>query len=309
MSSSPTQNSESKGIALITGAAQGIGRAIALRLAADGFDVAVNDVLSKAAELEKLKEEIISAGRRSAALPADVSVDAEVRSMVETVVTDLGGLDVVSFYLLPVRRFTQKSADGGECWDMQGFRASLLEVEPDEWDQTFAINVRGVFLCYKYAAKQMIAQGRGGRIIGACSGAGKQGYSEIPDYSSSKFAVRGLTQAAAKEFGKHCNGITVNAYAPGSVFTALSAPFAAMTNMPQDEFWAMQAKAAATGVNPTCENIASVVSFLASKEATFITGQSLMVNVQISADGGRAVPFGVVGVGTVAVKPCNCDVD
>ncbi|KAK7042775.1 L-2,3-butanediol dehydrogenase [Favolaschia claudopus] len=260
MSSSTTQNSESKGIALITGAAQGIGRAIALRLAADGFDVAVNDVLSKAAELEKLKQEIILAGRRSAALPADVSVDAEVRSMVETVVTDLGGLDVMV-------------ANAGIC---KG-RASLLEVEPDEWDQTFAINVRGVFLCYKYAVNQMIAQGRGGRIIGACSGAGKQGYSEIPDYSSSKFAVRGLTQAAAKEFGKH--GITVNAYAPGSVFTALSAPFAAMTNMPQDEFWAMQAKAAATGVNPTCENIASVVSFLASKEATFITGQSISADV------------------------------
>ncbi|KAK7042776.1 L-2,3-butanediol dehydrogenase [Favolaschia claudopus] len=266
MSSSTTTqnntNSESKGVALVTGAAQGIGRAIAIRLAADGFDVAVNDVSSKSAELDKVKEEIISAGRRAAVLPADVSVDAEVRGMVESVVRELGGIDVMV-------------ANAAIC---KG-RASILDVEPDEWDQTFAINVRGVFLCYKYAAKQMIVQGRGGRLVGACSGAGKQGYSYLPDYSSSKFAVRGLTQAAAGEFGKH--GITVNAYAPGSVFTPMTAQFAPMANMPHDEFWAMQAKAAATGVNPTCENIASIVSFLASKEATFITGQS------ISADGGR----------------------
>ncbi|KAK7007583.1 hypothetical protein R3P38DRAFT_2552952 [Favolaschia claudopus] len=252
MSSSTTTtqntNSESKGVALVTGAAQGIGRAIALRLAADGFDVAVNDIPSKSAELEKVKEEIISAGRRAAALPADVAVDAEVRGMVESVVRELGGLDVMV-------------ANAAIC---KG-RASLLEVEPDEWDQTFAINVRGVFLCYKYAAKQMIAQGRGGRIIGACSGAGKQGYSYLPDYSSSKFAVRGLTQAAAGEFGKH--GITVNAYAPG----ACSVLFC--SGLLFDRF-VSQAKAAATGVNPTCENIASIVSFLASKEATFITGMS-----------------------------------
>ncbi|KAJ7613671.1 hypothetical protein DFH06DRAFT_1344621 [Mycena polygramma] len=256
----------SKGIALVTGAAQGIGKAIVLRLAADGFDVAVNDIPSKAALLDALKVEVIAAGRHSAVFTGDVSVDAEVKAMVAGVVFTLGGLDVMV-------------ANAGIC----PARVSLLDIEPEEWDRTFAINVRGTFLCYKHAAKQMILQGRGGRIIGACSGAGKQAHPGIPDYSSSKFAVRGLTQAAALDFGKH--GITVNAYAPGAVITAMTQQladlFGPQLGMDQEAFFAMQAKSAATGANPTTDNIASVVSFLASKEATFITGQS------ISADGGR----------------------
>ncbi|KAL0060308.1 hypothetical protein AAF712_012874 [Marasmius tenuissimus] len=87
-------------------------------------------------------------------------------------------------------------------------------------DKIISVNIRGVILCYKYAAKQMIAQGRGGRIIGASSGAGKQGYALLPVYSASKFAVRGLTQATAKEVGPH--KITVNAYAPGCIETDMS---------------------------------------------------------------------------------------
>ncbi|KAF8199283.1 short chain oxidoreductase [Mycena galopus ATCC 62051] len=259
---SSTQNSEPKGTALVTGAAQGIGRAIALRLAADGFDVAINDIASKATQLDGVKKEIVAAGRRSAVFCADVSVDSEVKDMVAGVVGALGGLDVMV-------------ANAGIC----KARASLLDVGPDEWDRTFAINVRGMLLCYQHAARQMILQGRGGRIIGATSGAGKQGNAMLPDYCASKFAVRGLTQAAACEFGKH--GITVNAYAPGSVITPMTEQFAPLANMSQEEFFAMQAKEAATGVNPTPEDIANLVSFLASKQSSVITGQSIM------ADGGR----------------------
>ncbi|KAJ7921133.1 hypothetical protein B0H13DRAFT_2249624 [Mycena leptocephala] len=254
--------SSPKGSALVTGAAQGIGRAIALRLAADGFDVALNDIAAKTAQLEAVKAEVIAAGRRSAVFPADVSVDSEVKDMVAGVVAAFGGLDVMV-------------ANAGIC----KARSSLLDVDPAEWDRTFSINVRGVFQCYQHAARQMILQGRGGRIIGATSGAGKQGNAMMPDYCASKFAVRGLTQAAACEFGKH--GITVNAYAPGAVITPMTEQFAPLANMSQEDFFAMQAKMAATGVNPTPDNIASVVSFLASKEASFITGQS------ICADGGR----------------------
>ncbi|KAJ7141552.1 short chain oxidoreductase [Mycena filopes] len=258
------QNPNSTGtrIALVTGAAQGIGRAIALRLAADGLDVVLNDISSKTSVLEAVKAEIIATGRRAAIFGADVSVDAEVKSMVAFAVETFGGLDVMV-------------ANAGIC----KARASLLDVNPEEWDQTFAINVRGAFLCYQHAARQMILQGRGGRIIGASSGAGKQGYGMLPDYSASKFAVRGLTQAAALEFGKH--GITVNAYAPGAVITPMTSQFPILAGMDPDAFFADQAKLAATGVNPTPEDIASVVSFLASEQATFITGQA------ISADGGR----------------------
>ncbi|KAJ7458322.1 hypothetical protein B0H11DRAFT_2061713 [Mycena galericulata] len=259
MSSTQT---ESKGTALVTGAAQGIGRAIALQLAADGFDVALNDIASKLALLDAVKAEVIAVGRRAAVVFADVSVDGEVKDMVARTVETFGGLDVMV-------------ANAGIC----KARGSLLDVTPDEWDHTFAVNVRGVFLCYQHAARQMILQGRGGRIIGACSGAGKQGYGMLPDYSSSKFAVRGLTQAAAVEFGKH--GITVNAYAPGSVVTPMTEQFAPLAGMSQEAFFAIQAKEAATGLNPTPEDIARVVSFLAAPSSGFITGQS------VSADGGR----------------------
>ncbi|KAJ7099859.1 hypothetical protein C8R43DRAFT_1141387 [Mycena crocata] len=252
---------EFKGTALVTGAAQGIGRAIALRLAADGFDVALNDIGSKTAQLDAVKAEIIAKGRRSAIFCADVSVDTEVRDMVAGTVEALGALDVMV-------------SNAGICK-----ARSLLDVDVAEWDLTFAINVRGMFLCYKYAAKQMILQGRGGRIIGACSGSGKQGYSILPDYSASKFAVRGLTQAAALEFGKH--GITVNTYAPGSVVTPMTEQFAPLAGMDQEAFFAAQAQLAATGRNSTPDDIASLVSFLASKQSSFITGQS------INADGGR----------------------
>ncbi|KAJ7918888.1 hypothetical protein B0H13DRAFT_1709389 [Mycena leptocephala] len=245
-----SSNSGSKGTAFVTGAAQGIGRAIAVRLAADGFDVAINDIASKAAQLDSVKEDIIAAGSRSAVFCGDVSVDSEVRDMVAGVVAALGGLDVMV-------------ANAG----ISKPRASLLDVSPEEWDRTMAINVRGVFLCYQHAGRQMILQGCGGRIIGAASRAGKQGSAKFPDYCASKFAVRGLTQSAACEFGKH--GITVNAYAPGLVITSLCA-----NQVPSTLRDTYQAKMVATGVNPTTNDIATMVSFLASKESGFITGQS-----------------------------------
>ncbi|KAJ7155280.1 hypothetical protein C8R46DRAFT_1356498 [Mycena filopes] len=195
--SSASSTTASQGVALVTGAAQGIGHAIALQLAADGFDVALNDVAAKSAQLEGVKKEVTDLGRKATVVTADISVDAEVKAMVAATVEALGGLDVMV-------------ANAGVCKP----RGSLVDLEADEWDATFAVNGRGTFLCYKYAGKQMIAQGRGGRIIGASSGAGKQAYPSLPDYSASKFAVRGLTQSAALEFGKH--GITVNAYAPGT---------------------------------------------------------------------------------------------
>ncbi|KAJ6490512.1 hypothetical protein DFH09DRAFT_1338659 [Mycena vulgaris] len=253
---------ESKGTALVTGAAQGIGRAIALQLAADGFDVALNDIASKGPQLDAVKEEVVKVGRRAAVFLADISIDAEVKNMVAGAVKAFGGLDVMV-------------ANAGIC----KARASLLDIEFADWDNTFNINVRGTLLCYQHAARQMILQGRGGRIIGACSGAGKQGMAMLPDYSSSKFAVRGLTQAAALEFGKH--GITVNTYAPGGVITPMTEQFAPLVGLTQEAFFAAQAQQVATGRNPTTQDIARLVSFLGSKESGFISGQS------ISADGGR----------------------
>ncbi|CAK5274129.1 unnamed protein product [Mycena citricolor] len=260
-------------------AAQGIGREIALRLARDGFAVAVNDVPAKADKLARVVEEIRATGRPASAYAADVSADAEVKAMVEQVVQEYGGLDVMV-------------ANAGIC------KAILFsQVTVEEWDTIMAVNARGAFLCYKYAGLQMVQQGRGGRIIGACSVAGKRaGSSLMGPYSASKFAIRGLTQAAALEFGAH--GITVNTYAPGAVDTEMMAAVNASSAQVMGTSYSERVKNSGalaqygylTSILPVPnkarsrvlrrvpKDIADLVSFLASKESGFITGQSISIN-------------------------------
>ncbi|KAH8996662.1 hypothetical protein EDB92DRAFT_1514984 [Lactarius akahatsu] len=199
--------------------------------------------------------EIESKGRRSLAVPADVSLEPEVEKTIQKVVQDLGSLDVMV-------------ANAG----IVTFE-SFLDTTVESFDHHMAVNARGTMLCYKHAAKQMIAQGRGGRIIGATSQAGKQGISLCTAYSASKFAICGLTQAAAGELGIY--GITVNAYAPGVVKTALSQFFClnAFTH-------ALSALVTSSAVNRigTPEEIAGLVSYLASDGSGFVTGQSISIN-------------------------------
>ncbi|KAJ7182884.1 NAD-binding protein [Mycena crocata] len=278
----------SKGIALVTGAAQGIGRAIALRLGEDGFDVAVNDISVNSEKLQALVEEIKEKGRRSSKYVADVSQEDQVKQMIKLVVKHHAALDVMV-------------ANAGVVGRPE---LSFVEVSLEEWDRVMNVNAQGTFLCYKYAAVEIIKQGGGGRIIGASSFAGKQGIGSQPVYSASKFAVRGLTQSAALEFGAH--NITVNAYAPGAVNTSM----AVASEGPEK---------AAAGLNyvrnklkedniyrslPTQfeelslleligapEDIADLVSFLASKRSQFITepfffwqGQIISINGGIYFD-------------------------
>ncbi|KAJ7677893.1 acetoin reductase family protein [Mycena polygramma] len=246
----------SKEVALVTGAAQGIGRGIALRLAEDGFDVAVNDLPSNSEELDTLVDEIKNMGRASSKYIADVSQDEQVKEMVEQVVKQHGSLDVMV-------------ANAG----IRGPEGAFVEVSTEEWDRVMSINARGPFLCYKYAGMQMIKQGRGGRIIGASSFAGKRGIGPLAAYSAAKFAVRGITQAAALEFGSH--GITVNAYAPGAIDT----PMMIGGRDRAERLNEVQQMSPLKRVGLPAD-IASLVSFLASKESQFITGQT------ISIDGG-----------------------
>ncbi|KAH0578837.1 hypothetical protein H2248_003032 [Termitomyces sp. 'cryptogamus'] len=184
-----------KGVALVTGAGRGIGRAIALRLADDGFDVAVNDI--SATDLEALAEEIKSKQRKSSFYVADVSIEEEVKNLIRNVVECHGSLDVMV-------------ANAGIA-----VGKSFLETTEADWDKLLAVNVKGTFFCYKHAGAQMIAQGHGGRIIGASSIMGKQGKSAtvcdldtpprpaigtpiMAAYSATKFAIRSLTQSAGK---------------------------------------------------------------------------------------------------------------
>ncbi|KAJ7779153.1 NAD-binding protein [Mycena metata] len=251
----------SQTVALVTGAAQGIGRAIALRLAEDGLDVAVNDIASNSESLDTLVDEIQKKGRKSSKCIADVSQEEAVKQMVEQVVKDHGGLDVMV-------------ANAG----VLGKNLPFVEVSGEEWDRVINVNSRGTFLCYKYAGIQMVKQGRGGRILGACSVAGKQAIGTQAAYSASKFAVRGLTQAAALEFGPH--GITANAYAPGAIDTTMMDSEPGIRDAMLKEYTQRSPlkKIGAPG------DIASLVSFLVKKEAQFITGQSISINGGIFFD-------------------------
>ncbi|KAJ6516911.1 acetoin reductase family protein [Mycena vitilis] len=248
-----------KGIALVTGAGQGIGRSIALKLADDGFDVAVNDLVANSEKLATLVEEIHTKGRASSQHIPDVSKDEEVKELIEQVVKQHEGLDVM------VANAGVTGRPG----------VPFTEIPATEWDRVMNTNARGTFLSYKYAGLQMIKQGHGGRIIGASSIAGKKG-----PYCASKFAIRGLTQAAAMEFGPH--GITVNAYAPGAIDTPMLSA-ASPTGDPA-EIIKTNIALSPLGKIGVPDDISNLVSFLASKESQFITGQSISVNGGIYFD-------------------------
>ncbi len=187
--------------AVITGAAGGIGRAIATRLARDGLAVTVVDLPGVARDLEALVARLTDAGAQAMAATADVSVAGEVETAVANHVTVFGGLDVMV-------------ANAGIA-----VTAPLLETTDEQWQRTIEVNLRGVFNCYRAAARQMVSQGRGGRLIGAASVASHRGGKWQGAYSASKFAIRGLSQAVAQELGEH--GITVNVYSPGVVDTPM----------------------------------------------------------------------------------------
>ncbi|KAJ7607154.1 hypothetical protein FB45DRAFT_846986 [Roridomyces roridus] len=254
-----------KGVALVTGAAQGIGRSIALKLADDGFDVAVNDIGANSEKLQTLVEEIQGKGRASSMHVADVSQEEEVKTMIQQVAEHHAGFDV----MVANAGVTGKPG------------VPFTEIPVEEWDRVMTNNARGTFLCYKHAGLQLIKQGRrGGRIIGASSIAGKQGMLKQGPYCASKFAVRGLTQSAALEFGAH--GIMVNAFAPGAIDTPLLAQ-ASVTGDPADIITKVTEQSPLKRIGTT-DDVANLVSFLASEESQFITGQTISVNGGIYFD-------------------------
>ncbi|KAJ7748560.1 acetoin reductase family protein, partial [Mycena olivaceomarginata] len=258
--------------------ARGIGKAIALWLADDGFDVAVNDLPNSSKPLLEVVEEIKAKGRASSSHLADVSAEEEVKAMFMEVVQVHGGLDVMVSNAGIMRWATLS--------DSKWSRTS------GDWDRIMAVNCRGMFLCYRYAGLQMIEQGRGGRIIGAGSVTGKTvGTPFMSAYAVSKFAIRGLTQAAAMEFGPHST--TVNSYCPGPVHTdmlefvdASSAETAGVASGTLIELTKDWRPLHTTG---TTADVANLVSFIASEESRFITGASfntMLIFLQLSINGG-----------------------
>ncbi|KAI0725498.1 NAD-P-binding protein [Fomitopsis betulina] len=259
-----------KRTAIVTGAAQGIGEAIALRLAQDGLNVVVSDLPAKREQLDSLVKRIEETGQRAVAIGCNVTEEKEVVALIDKAVSTFGGLDVMI-------------ANAGV-----GMFKPVFDTSVEDLNNVLAINVRGVMLCYKYAAIQMVKQGRGGRIIGASSGASKKAVANMSAYSASKFAVRGLTQACAAEWRHH--NITVNTYAPGSILTPMGS-YHLLFLHPDDAKNGGPASTAKKIVGlpldtPDAEPIviADFVSYLIRPESYHITGQSVNIDGGLNYD-------------------------
>lgn len=237
-------------VALVTGAQQGIGRAIAVALARDGADVGIN-FLDDASAAEGVAGEIRGLGRRAVTVQGDVSRTASVESMVKTVVDALGPPEVLvnNAGVFP--------------------RASFLELQEREWDHVLGINLKGSFLCAQAVARALVAAGRPGAIVNISSSA-VRGDPRGVHYSSSKAGVVGLTRAMALALAPH--RIRVNAIAPGLTDTAQ--PRYGNT----EEQIAERAREIPLGRIAQPEEIAKVAVFLASAESGWVTGELIHVN-------------------------------
>lgn len=246
--------------AVVTGAGRGIGRAIALRLAGDGHAVAVSDVDKAAAE--SVAAEITAAAGKAIAVPTDVTDRDAVFALVEQAGAELGSVDVMV-------------ANAGIA-----HVATLLELRPDDMQRIFDVNVNGVVWCMQAAAERMIAQGGGGKLINAASVAAHTGSANMASYSATKFAVRALTQAAARDLGRH--GITVNAYCPGPVdtdmWTGIDEKLAPHMGLSTGQTMAAYSARIPLGRSQTTSDVAGLVSFLAGPDSDFLTGQAIVID-------------------------------
>ena len=241
-------------IALVTGASRGIGASIARGLAADGFAVGVNYARSADAA-DAIVAEIVDGGGAAVAVQADVSDADAVAAMFATVTDALGPVSV----LVNNAGITD---DG-----------LLLRMKVEQWDNVLATNLRSVYLCTKAALKPMI-RARSGRVVNVSSVSGISGNAGQGNYAASKAGVIGFTRSIAKEVGSR--GITVNAVAPGFIATDMTEALG---------------EAVAEGVTNQIslgrlgrpEEVASIVRYLASDDASYITGQTIVV------DGGLAL--------------------
>ena len=265
-------------VAIVTGAGgkNGIGRAIATRLAKEGADVAVNDVTERpyAADqadwqgLPDVVREIESMGQRAISLVADVSDAEQVREMVDRTVAHFGKIDIL---------VNNAGTIAGKD------RVPVVDLAEEDWDRVQRVNVKGVFLCSQAVARHLIAQGTGGKIINISSVTGKRGSARFAAYSASKFAVIGFTQSLAHELAPY--QVNVNAICPGLVDTERVAHLASVLmpdSLSADErlsAYTRQSEAAVPfGRLAEGADVAKMVAFLASGEAAYLTGVSITVS-------------------------------
>ncbi|MBQ4405214.1 MAG: 3-oxoacyl-[Selenomonadaceae bacterium] len=241
-------------VAFVTGASRGIGRAIALRLAADGAKVALN-FASNSAKAEAVKAEIEAAGGAAMLMQGDVAKFEVVTELIKKVVNEWGRLDI----LINNAGITRDNL--------------LLKMSEDDFDRVINTNLKGVFNCTKAVTKLMMKQ-RGGRIINMSSVVGLKGNISQANYAAAKAGIIGFTKSAAQELASR--GVTVNAVAPGFINTDMTAALSEKVK----EVLLQEIPAGRMG---TPEDVANAVAFLVSDEAAYITGQVL------SVDGGMVM--------------------
>lgn len=246
---------------VITGAARGIGLAVARRLAQEGANVVIGDIDGDAAS--GAAEAIRDAGGIASAVWVDVTDRESVRALIANAVAQHGRLDVMF-------------NNAGVAQAMP-----FLQTTEAQWDRLQRINSLGVMIGIQEAATQFIEQGGGGKIVNTASVAGKQGFALVGAYSASKFAVIGFTQAAARELA--AEGITVNGFCPGIVATDLwkqldeqimNTGRTAEVGQAMLEF----GEAILLGRLSTPEDCAGIAAFLASSDSDYMTGQSIQID-------------------------------
>jgi len=243
-------------VAIVTGAARGIGKAIAARYVEEGAQVAIVDL--DATEAENTAKELEG---RAAAFPCDISDTASVRAMVAQVCAHFGGIDIL--------------VNNAGIFDMQ----PLLEITEADYDRIFGTNVRGMLFTLQTVAKEMVARGVKGKIVNISSQAGRRGEALVAVFCASKAAVISLTQSAGLALIKH--GINVNGISPGVVDTSwdrVDALFAKYENRPLGEKKRLVGEAVPFGRIGLAEDLVGSAVFLASREADYIVAQTLNVD-------------------------------
>jgi len=244
---------------IVTGAARGIGEAIARALAQQQAQVVVADI--NAQQAEAVVASIVAAGGQALGVGVDVRERASVRALIAAAVAAYGKLDVM---------FNNAGVAQAR---------PFLSITEDDWRSVMDVNALGCLIGMQEAIRQMLAQQTPGKIINTASIAGKQGHEPLAHYSASKFAVIGLTQAAARAFG--AQQITVNAICPGVVATpmwgAIEEGIATQGRTPGEVF-AQAASAAVLGRASQPQDLAGVSVFLAGPGSDFMTGQALVVD-------------------------------
>jgi len=241
-------------VAIVTGSARGIGKAIALKLAGVGANIVVNDIAVAVDSLEKTAEEIRSLGRQALAVTADVSSPEDVTRLVEAAASNFGKIDILI-------------NNAGVTRDQL-----IMRMSDEEWDTVLNIDLKSAFLCTRSVLRHMLRQ-RWGRIISIASVVGIIGNAGQANYASAKAGIIGLTKSIAKEVGSR--GITANAIAPGFIESKMTEQLDKKQRQALLEHIPL-------GSIGTPQDVAEAVAFLASEEARYITGQVLNV------DGGMA---------------------